>query len=59
MLPAPDSNVPTVFICHTVKGKGVPFMENQARWHAGKITQEQFEDAVRLMEDEFDKKWGA
>lgn len=40
-LPEPDSDIPTVFICHTVKGKGISFMENQARWHAGKITEEQ------------------
>lgn len=49
-LPPADSDVPTVFVCHTVKGKGVPFMEGQARWHAGKITQEQYEEAVRALE---------
>ena len=26
--------VPTVVIAHTVKGKGVSFMENQFAWHA-------------------------
>ena len=24
---------PTAILCHTVKGKGVSFMENQAGWH--------------------------
>ena len=40
-LPPSDSDRPTVFVCRTVKGKGVPFMENIPRWHAGKISLEQ------------------
>ncbi len=24
---------PTAIICHTVKGKGIPFAENDANWH--------------------------
>lgn len=59
LLPAPDSQVPTAFICHTTKGKGVPFMENQARWHAGRITQEQYEECVKLLEEAYANKWGA
>ena len=27
------SDRPTCVICHTTKGKGVPFMENQVLWH--------------------------
>lgn len=50
LLPSADSDQPTVFICHTVKGKGGSFMENQVRWHAGKITQEQYEDSVHQLE---------
>lgn len=50
MLPAADSDQPTVFICHTIKGKGVSFMENQVRWHAGKITREQYEASVEMLE---------
>lgn len=57
-LPMPDSEIPTVFVCHTVKGKGVPFMENEARWHAGKITSEQYEESVRLLEEGYKRKWG-
>lgn len=56
-LPTPDSNVPTVFICHTVKGKGVPFMENQVKWHAGKITDEQLEECVAYLDNEFERRW--
>ncbi|WP_344228520.1 transketolase [Citricoccus alkalitolerans] len=36
-LPAPDSDVPTVVICDTVKGKGVDFMERNLAWHAGSL----------------------
>ncbi len=49
-LPSPDSDIPTVLICHTVKGKGISFMENQARWHAGKITEEQLKLCIKELE---------
>ena len=38
---------PTVIISHTVRGHGVSFMENSPKWHAGKITPEQFAQAER------------
>ena len=28
-----DSKKPTAFICHTIKGKGFPFAENDPSWH--------------------------
>ena len=52
-LPSADSEKPTVFICHTLKGKGVDFMENQARWHAGRITKEQYDDAIVELEAKY------
>ncbi len=39
-LPSASSDIPTVFICHTTKGKGVSMMENNPKWHAGKISEE-------------------
>ncbi len=45
-LPSSDSTVPTVFICHTIKGKGVPFMENNVKWHAGKISEKEYEQII-------------
>ena len=48
-LPPPRSEKPTVLICRTVKGKGVPFMENEQKWHAGKITPEQFKECEALL----------
>lgn len=58
-LSAVDSDVPTILVCHTTKGKSVDFMENQVRWHAGKITQEQYDKACSDMENAFSKKWSA
>lgn len=57
-LPAADSDKPTLIVCNTVKGKGVRFMENQVNWHAGKITEAQYNDAICELEDVFIKKWG-
>lgn len=37
---------PTIIIAHTIKGKGVSFMENDSRWHGKAPTKEQFEMAV-------------
>jgi transketolase len=30
-----EQDRPTVIVAHTVKGKGVPFMENDNAWHKG------------------------
>jgi transketolase len=43
---------PTVIIGDTVKGKGVPFMEGQFQFHNAPITQEQGEEAMRLLAPE-------
>jgi len=45
-LPDPASDVPTVIIGHTIKGKGVSFLENQASWHHGVLNDEQLEQAL-------------
>lgn len=36
---------PTVILAHTVKGKGVSFMEDQAGWHGKAPNQEQYQAA--------------
>jgi transketolase len=38
---------PLCVIANTVKGKGVSFMENQAKWHHGIPDKDQFEQAMR------------
>lgn len=42
--------VPTAIIAHTVKGKGVSFMENQAGWHGKAPNDEEFAVALADLE---------
>ena len=42
---------PTAVIANTVKGKGISFMEDQASWHHGVMTEEQYEEAVKELEE--------
>ncbi len=37
---------PTLLLARTVKGKGVSFMQNEARWHGVAPNREQFEKAI-------------
>lgn len=43
-------NRPTVIIAHTIKGRGVSFMENQVGWHGKAPTKEDFALAVAELE---------
>ena len=56
-LPASDSKIPTVIIAHTIKGKGVSFMENEKRWHAGKISDEQLKECINALETAFESRF--
>lgn len=47
---APQAGVPTCVLCHTVKGKGVSFMENQAGWHGKAPNEEQRVQALKELE---------
>ena len=38
--------MPTMIVAHTVKGKGVSFMENQAGWHGSAPNKEQRDQAI-------------
>ena len=41
---------PSVVIAHTVKGKGVPYMEDKPAWHGSvKLTREQAEEALSAL----------
>lgn len=41
---------PLALIAHTIKGKGVSFMENLAQWHHGRLGQKQFDLAMAELE---------
>lgn len=46
-----DGEKPTVVIAHTVKGKGVPYMEDQPAWHGSvKMTAQQTRDALDALD---------
>ncbi|MBE7726919.1 MAG: transketolase [Enterocloster citroniae] len=40
---------PSVIVCRCVKGKGVPYMENNNAWHKGVPTKQQYEEAVEIL----------
>lgn len=40
-------NKPTLIIAHTIKGKGVSFMENNYAWHGSAPNKEQYEQAMK------------
>ncbi len=41
---------PTMIIAHTIKGKGVSFMEGQAKWHGKAPNKEEYEKALNELE---------
>lgn len=47
---------PHLIIAHTVKGKGVSFMENVAKWHHGVPTDEQLAQAVKELGGDLDER---
>ena len=47
VLGQPPSDKPRCVIAATVKGKGVSFMENEAKWHHGIPSDAQFEQALK------------
>ncbi len=42
---------PVCIIADTVKGKGIPFAENVVGFHNGTLTQEQYDEALRILEE--------
>ncbi len=48
---AKDDNEPTVIIARTIKGKGVSFIENSPDWHGKALSQEEYERAIKEIEN--------
>ncbi len=42
-----EEGKPSFVIAHTIKGKGVSYMENQIKWHHGVPNAEQYEQAMK------------
>jgi transketolase len=47
-----DANRPTVVIAHTIKGKGVDFMEQQLAWHYKSPDENQLREAINQIDSE-------
>ncbi|MGX5853469.1 transketolase [Dyadobacter jiangsuensis] len=45
-----EKGKPSLIIAHTVKGKGVSYMENQLKWHHGVPDQQQYADAIQELD---------
>jgi transketolase len=45
------TSIPLVIITHTIKGKGISFAEDKLEWHYRSANQEQFEKALKELED--------
>ena len=50
-LKRPSAGRPRFIDCHTVKGKGVSFMEGQFGWHGKAPNQEEYQKAMAELED--------
>ncbi len=50
---------PTIIIANTVKGKGVSYMENQAGWHGNAPSDEQYEIAIKELDEHIKSLGGA
>ncbi len=46
---------PTVIVAHTVKGKGVSFIENKVEWHGVAPKKEEYEHAIRELDSALEK----
>ncbi|HRC99536.1 MAG TPA: transketolase [Candidatus Syntrophosphaera thermopropionivorans] len=44
-----DKDYPLMILAHTVMGKGVPFMENQAKYHGAALNEAQLEEALHYL----------
>jgi len=42
---------PSCIIAHTVKGKGISFMENRLEWHDRKLSEEDYQKCLRELEN--------
>jgi len=40
---------PSMILAHTIKGKGVPYMENNNAWHKGVPSEEQWKIAMEVL----------
>ena len=44
-----SSSAPTIIISHTIKGKGVPFIEGDFEWHSHSLSEEDYQKAKQAL----------
>lgn len=52
-LSQPSTTRPCAIIAETVKGKGVSFMENKAKWHHGSLNESRFQKALKELTQDY------
>ena len=45
-----EKGKPSLLICHTIKGKGVSFMENKLEWHYKNLSQAEYQKALKELQ---------
>lgn len=45
-----ETGKPSLLIAHTVKGKGVSFIEDKLEWHYRNLTREEYDKALKELE---------
>ena len=55
-LPDSDSDVPTIIISNTVKGKNISFMEQQVKWHCGSLNENDLKTALSDLDAAYDRQ---
>jgi transketolase len=50
-----STDLPTVIVARTVKGRGVPFLENQVSSHNVAITDDQYRSAIETLQSDLDR----
>jgi transketolase len=43
---------PTLIIAHTIKGKGVSYMEHNNKWHVGQLSAQLYQQTMEELEGE-------
>ena len=50
-----ENEKPKLLISHTIKGNGVSYMENIAKWHHGVPTEEQYNQAIKEIDERIEE----
>ena len=46
-----EAGKPSMVIAHTIKGKGISYMEHQIKWHHGVPSDQEYESALQELDN--------